>query len=107
MKCSHLCEAKLIESIVFRHNQFLHPDIRTFITDESFLSTMKDAEKYAWVAFKDAITKFLGKTKDPEYKNIVEKMLRKFKIMGCSMFIKFHFLRRDIVPEYLGAMSEE
>ena len=60
--------------------------VRTFITDESFLSTMKDAEKYAWIAFKYAITKFLGKTKDPEYKNIVEKMVRKFKILGCSMF---------------------
>ena len=47
------------------------------------------------------------KTKDTEYKNIVENMLRKSKILGCSMSIKIHFLHRDFLSEYLGAMSKE
>ena len=73
--------------------------MQTFLTDESFLSTMNNAEK-------DDIIKFLGNTKGPGYKNIVEKMLRKFKILECSMSIKICFLHMDFFPENLGAVSE-
>ena len=64
-----------------------------------------DAEKNL-IVFKDVITKFLGNSKDPDYKNIVKKILRNFKILGCSMSIKIHLLHKDLFPENLGAMSE-
>ena len=51
--------------------------------------------------YKDVTIKFLGNTKDPDYKNIIEKMLRKFKILGCSKSIKIHFLHKDFFPENL------
>jgi hypothetical protein len=36
---------------------------------------MKTVERKAWNAFKEAIAKFLGNYKDPNYKQIVEKIL--------------------------------
>ena len=69
-------------------------------------SQWTNAGKDAWIAFNDVITKFLGNTKGSDYKNIVKKMLRKFKILGCSMSIKIRFLHTDFFPENLGAVSE-
>ena len=53
---------------------------------------MYNAEKVAWIAFKDVITKFLGNTKDPNYKNIVEKMLGKIQNIGMFYEQKFTFI---------------
>jgi hypothetical protein len=39
---------------------------------------MNATEKAAWQAFRDVVMKFLGNTKDPDYKNIVNKMLDAF-----------------------------
>jgi hypothetical protein len=39
----------------------------------------------------------------------VEKMLEKFKALGCAMSLNVHFLNAhlDYFPENLGAVSEE
>jgi hypothetical protein len=55
------------------------------------------------------VKKFLGNIKDPLYKEIVRNMLDKFKILGCNMNLKLHFLTSnlDYFPPNLGAVSEE
>lgn len=98
-----LSTAKLKEGV------FTGPDIRKLCKDGNFEKEMEVAEKEAWVAFKDVVTKFLGNKKDPNFKSIVETMLQKYQNLGCSMSLKVHFLHShlDYFPENLGAVSEE
>jgi hypothetical protein len=49
-----LSEAKLKEGV------FVGPDIRKLVLDEDFLLTMTEVEREAWIAFKSAVTKFMG-----------------------------------------------
>ncbi|GBM21429.1 hypothetical protein AVEN_161046-1 [Araneus ventricosus] len=66
-------------------------------------------EKEARDSFKDVVHRFLGNTKDPLYKTIVERMLTAYEAQGCKMSLKVHFLHSqiDCFPENLGASSEE
>jgi hypothetical protein len=93
-----LSEAKHKEGV------FVGPDIRRLIEDKTFESKMQDNEKEAWNAFRDVVLKFLGNQKDP---NLNRKMLTKFKVLGCSMSLKVHFLAShlDYFPENLGVVS--
>ncbi|GFV79149.1 uncharacterized protein TNCV_2613351 [Trichonephila clavipes] len=52
---------------------------------------------------------FLGNKKDPNYKALVAELLQNYKILGCNMSAKVHFLHShlDYYPENLGAVSEE
>ncbi|GBN06079.1 hypothetical protein AVEN_101414-1 [Araneus ventricosus] len=77
--------------------------------DENFETKMETNERKAWKSFKQVITSFLGNKKDPNYKYIVEEMIKNFKILGCNMSIKLHFLdsHLDYIPENLGAVSEK
>lgn len=102
-KFPKLSEAKLKEGV------FTGPDIRKLLTDPSFVETMNEKEKEAWVSFKDVVRKFLGNTKDPNYKTIVQRMLAAYEAQGCKMSLKVHFLHShiDYFPENLGAYSEE
>jgi hypothetical protein len=52
-----LSDAKLKEGI------FVGPDIRKLISDEMFETTKSNAEREAWIALKDVISKFFGKKK--------------------------------------------
>lgn len=98
-----LSEAKLKEGV------FVGPDIRKLMKDNQFEKVMKKAEKEAWISFKEVASKFLGNNKDPDYEEIVNKMLKCFKTLGCSMSLKLHFLNSHLsyFPENLGAVSEE
>lgn len=53
--------------------------------------------------------KFLGNNKDPDYKNIADRLLENYRKMGCLMNLKIHFLHShiDYFPENLGDFSEE
>jgi len=77
--------------------------------DDSFADTMTEIEEEAWLAFKEVVKKFLGNIKDPLYKEIVRNMLDKFKLLGCKMSLKLHFLAShlDYFPPNLGAVREE
>ena len=99
----HLSEAKLKEGV------FVGPDIRKLMLDKNFVATMTYDEKEAWTAFRDVISKFLGNTKDADYKNIVQNMLQKFEKLGCLMSLKLHFLKShlDFFPTNLGAVSDK
>ncbi|GBM31256.1 hypothetical protein AVEN_223453-1 [Araneus ventricosus] len=70
---------------------------------------MEINERKAWESFKLVIISFLGNKKDPNYKSIVEEMIKNFKILGCIMSLKVHFLdsHQDYFPENLGEVSEE
>ncbi|GBM61358.1 hypothetical protein AVEN_112241-1 [Araneus ventricosus] len=98
-----LSEAKLKESV------FIGPNIRKIMKDENFETKMETNERKAGESFKLVIISFLGNEKDPNYKSIVEEMIKNFKILGCSMSLKVHFLdsHLDYFPENLGAVSEE
>jgi hypothetical protein len=77
--------------------------------DDSFTDTMTEIEEDAWNAFKEVVKKFLGNVKDFLYKETVRNMLDKFKLLGCNMSLKLHFLAShlDYFPPNLGAVSEE
>jgi hypothetical protein len=77
------------------------------LSDATFESTKFATGKMAWQAFRH-ITKFLGNIKDPNYTNIVNKMLDVFKDLGCNMSLKFHFLHShlDYFAKNLGSLSE-
>lgn len=88
---------------------FVGPDIRKLMKDENFENCLGEAEKDAWISFKNVIKNFLGNHKSPDYKDIVGRMLEKFKALGCNMSLKVHFLHAhlDQFPENLGDVSEE
>ncbi|GFT51488.1 uncharacterized protein TNCV_51121 [Trichonephila clavipes] len=69
---------------------------------------METKEKNAWNSFKLVVTGFLGNKKDPNYKALVAELLQNYKILGCNMSVKVHFLHShlDYFPENLGAVSE-
>jgi len=98
-----LSEAKLKEGI------FDGPQIRILIEDTDFQNSMTTVEKNAWTSFKSVVSKFLGNTKDPDYKSIVADLMKNLQLLGCNMSIKLHFLNAhiDYFPENLGSLSEE
>ena len=70
---------------------------------------MPDLEKNGWLSFKDVVNNFLGNTCTSNYAEIVQKLLKSYKALGCNMSIKLHFLHCHLAcfPENLGAVSEE
>jgi hypothetical protein len=49
-----------------------------------------------------------GNNKDPDCVTIFANMLEKFKVLGCLMSLKIHFLNSHLdFPENLGVVSEE
>ncbi|GFT52492.1 uncharacterized protein TNCV_14681 [Trichonephila clavipes] len=96
--CKYLCEqfpglsnAKLKEVI------FVGPDIRKLLKDETFVTKMEMKEKkIAWNSFKLVATVFLGNKKDPNYKALVAELLQNYKILGCNMSVKVHFLHSHL-----------
>lgn len=47
--------------------------------------------------------------KSPDYKEIIDDMLRKFEKIGARLSLKMHFLKshKDFFPDNLGAYSDE
>jgi hypothetical protein len=67
------------------------------------------AERDAWISFKEVIDKFLGNNRDTNYEQVVNNMLEKYKVVGCKMSLKLHFVFSllDQFPQNLGAVNEE
>jgi len=95
--------------ILLKEGVLVGPDIRQLMADPLFITTMTDPQREGFIAFKEVITKFLGYNKDPNYKQIVRRMLKAFEALGCLMSLKVHFLHShlDYFPENLGDVSEE
>jgi len=98
-----ISDAKLKEGI------FDGPQIRKMLRDQTFITTMSNVEKAAWLSFKNVVENFLGNNKSENYKTIVSDMVRNYGILGCLMNLKLHFLHSHIdeFPENLGDFSEE
>ncbi|KAI6647174.1 hypothetical protein LOD99_8827 [Oopsacas minuta] len=85
------------------------PQIRQLVRDDNFSNSMICKEKCAWNAFVDVMKNFLGNTKSPNYKILVNELIDSYKNLGCNMSVKVHFLHShiDYFLENLGAVSEE
>ena len=70
---------------------------------------MNPAELSAWTAFTNVVKFFLGITKAPNYKGLVDTILTSLHQLGANMSIKLHFLHRHLAcfPENLGDVSDE
>ncbi|GBO03000.1 hypothetical protein AVEN_199572-1, partial [Araneus ventricosus] len=88
---------------------FVGEENRKIMKDENFETKMETNARKAWESFKLVFTSFLGNKQDLNYKYIVDEMIKNFKILGCSMSLKVHFLdsHLDYFPENLSAVREE
>ena len=57
---------------------------------------MMDVKKKHGFLFAEVVSKFLGITKNSDYKAIVENVLVCFKALECRMSLKVHFLRAHL-----------
>jgi len=67
--------------------------IRKLMKEAAFTNTMNDVERQALNAFTEVVKKFLGDVKDPRYKDIVENMRGKLRVLRCNMSWKLLFLQ--------------
>ena len=67
------------------------PQIQKLINDANFCNFMNPAELSVCTAITNAVKFFLGKTKTPNYKKLVEISLKILHEMGLNMSIKLHF----------------
>ncbi|GBM24589.1 hypothetical protein AVEN_26835-1 [Araneus ventricosus] len=102
-KFPKVIEAKIKEGI------FVGPQIRQLMKDPVFESKLTKTEAVAWISFKKLAENFLGNHKAENYRQIVNNLLKAYKIMGCNMSLKFYFLHShlDFFPENLGSVSDE
>lgn len=98
-----LSDAKVKEGV------FVGPDIRKLVKDENFEKSLSDHEKDAWTGLKNVMKSFLGNHKDPNYKDIIGRMLETFEALGCKMSLKVHFLHAhlDYFLENLDVSEEQ
>ena len=103
MKFSGLTIEKLKAGI------FDKPQIRKLINDANFCNFMNPAELSTCTTFTNAVKFFLGKTKVPNYKELVEILLTSLHQLGANMSIKLHFLQSHLAcfPENLGDVSDQ
>ena len=85
------------------------PQIRKLINDANFCNFMNPAELSAWTAFMNVVKLFLGKTKTPNYKELVETLLTSLHQLAANMSFKLHILHSHLAyfPENLGDVSNE
>ena len=88
---------------------FDEPQIRKLINDANFCNFKNPAEFSAWTALTNVVKFFLGKTKAPNYKGLVETLFTSLHQLGANMSIKLHFLHRHLacLPENLGDVNDE
>lgn len=70
---------------------------------------MSELQKNASLSFKDLTKEILGNTRAKNYTENVEKLLDSYKMLGCNMIIKVHFLHSHLANslENIGAVSDE
>ena len=85
------------------------PQIRKLMNDANFCNFMNPAELSASTALMNAVKIFLGKTKAPNYKELVETLLTSLHQLRANMSINLHFLHSHLVCflENLGNVSDQ
>lgn len=88
---------------------FTGPQIRAVFSKDEFKKMLNMDQKNAWTSFQAVVDGFLGGKRDPNYKQLVETMLRNFNKMGCRMSHKLHILHShlEVFKENSGRYSEE
>ena len=66
------------------------------MNDANFCNFMNPAELSAWTAFANVVKFFLGKTKAPNYKELVETLLTSFHQLNANISIKLQFLHSHL-----------
>jgi hypothetical protein len=102
-KFSGLSESKIKAAV------YCGPDIRSLMNDKHFPTLLTRNELRAWEAFRDVIDNIFGNFKNPQYKEIVKRLMDSIKKINCRMTVKVHFLDAHIeyFPDNLGQFSEE
>lgn len=102
-KFPSLSNAKIKEGI------FVGPQIRKLFEDRQFERCLNPAEKSSWDSFKNVVKGFLGNNRDPNYKTLVNQMIKNYQKIGANMSLKLHFLHShlEFFPTNLGEMSDE
>ena len=79
------------------------------MNNANFCNFMNPAEMSAWMAFTNVVNFFSGKTKAPNYKELVETLLTSLHQLRANMSIKLHFLHSHLshFPENIGDLSNE
>jgi hypothetical protein len=79
------------------------------MSDRNLDEVLEGTEKSVWEAFRLVVNNFLGNHKAPNYRQLVEQMLETYRMMGCSMWVKIHFLHShlDVFPTNFGGVSNE
>ena len=72
------------------------PQVRKLMNDADFCNYLNTAELFAWTAFTNVIKFFLGKTKVPNYKQLVKTLLTNIHQLDANMSIKLHFLHSHL-----------
>ena len=85
------------------------PQIQKLMNDANFYNFMNREELSAWIAFTNVVKFFLGKTKVPNHKELVQILLTILHQLSANISIKLHFLHSHFArfPENLGVMSDE
>ena len=83
--------------------------IRQLIRDPEFENSTNEMELEVWKTFVQVVKNFLGNNKARNYAEHVNNMLTTFRILGCNLRVKIHYLfsHMDRFPENLGSMSDE
>ena len=70
---------------------------------------MNPAEMSTWTTFTNVVKFFLGETKAPNYKELVETLLTNLHQLDANMCIKLHYLHSHFAhfSENLGDVSDE
>ena len=88
---------------------FVGPQIAKMLKSETLENKISFKEKEAWQSFRGVVEGFLGNRKDPNYRELVARLIRSFQNMGYRMPLKLHFLcsHLDFFQDNLGDFSEE
>jgi len=102
-KFPNVSDAKIKEGI------FIGPQIRELVQDKHFDEDLNETERNAWLSFKKICKEFLGNQKAANYQDVMQDLLTSYKVMGCNMSLKIHFLvsQLDFFTENLGEVTDE
>jgi len=102
-KFTNMSDAKI------KKGMFIGPQVRELIQEKQCDEDLNETERNAWLSCKRICKNFLGNHKAANYQDVVQDLLTSYKVMGCNMSLKIHFLEShlDFFPENLGAVSDE
>jgi hypothetical protein len=62
------------------------------MNDRNFDEVLEKAKKTMWETLRIVFDKNLGRHKMPNYKHLTEEMLEAYRMTGCNISLKIHFL---------------